>query len=218
VVADDSEPVTKHVVRLAALDSTPGALTGLQQRETSIQVVSSAGDADVVWDPKSNDVLAHGDVVAYGMDKGDLPSIVDRTAAISDIKRLVARAPQTIAVKPDDKVHHDNKKVVVEISGVQGRALVLFNLASDGTVQMLYPVRDDPAILDTSFYRLPVVVRAPYGADQVVAITSQQRMLSLEQALRQLDGRRAGPQAVRVVERYAPRDSRVGSVGLFSAP
>jgi hypothetical protein len=43
-------------------------------------------------------------------------------------------------------------------------------------------------------------------------------MLSLEQALQQLNGRRAALQATRMVERYAPRDSRIGSVGLFTAP
>ena len=137
---------------------------------------------------------------------------------MSGIKHLVAKAPQAVAVKPDDTVHHDNKKVVVEIGGVAGRALVLFNLSSDGTVQMLYPVRNDTPIIADALYRLPIVVRSPYGADQVVAVTSEQRMLSLEQALQQLNGRRAPLQAMRMVERYMPRDSRVGSVGLFTAP
>jgi hypothetical protein len=219
VVADDSEPVTANkAVRVAALGTAPELLSGLEQRETSIQIVASASDADLIWDPKSKDVLAHGDIVGYGIEKSDLPSVVDRAAAISDVKRLAARAPQAVAVKPDDKLHHDNKKVVVEIGGVAGRALVLFNLASDGTVQLLYPVRNDPPILADALYRLPIVVRAPYGADQVVAVTSEQRMLSLEQALQQLNGRRAALQATRVLERYAPRDSRIGSVGLFTAP
>jgi hypothetical protein len=219
VVADDSEPApAKKTIRVAALGAAPDMLAGLEQRETAIQLVASTDDADLIWDPKSKDVLAHGDIVGYGIEKSDLPSVVDRAAAISEVKRLAARALQPIVVKPDDKLHHDNKKVVVEISGVAGRALVLFNLASDGTVQLLYPVRNDPPVLADGLYRLPVVVRAPYGADQVVAVTSEQRMLSLERALQQLNGRRVALQATRMLERYAPRDSRIGSVGLFTAP
>jgi hypothetical protein len=219
VIADDSEPTpSERVIRLAALGAAPKLLSGLEQRETSIQLVASAEEADLIWDAKSKDVLAHGDVVGYGIEKGDLPSVADRVAAISDLKRLAAKTPQGIVVKPDDKLHHDNKKVVVEINGVAERALVIFNLASDGTVQLLYPVRNDPPILSEGFYRLPVVVRAPFGADQVVAVTSEQRMLSLEQALQRLDGRRAALQATRMVQQYAPRDSRIGSVGLFTAP
>jgi hypothetical protein len=218
-VADNVEPAINQAVKLAAANaSASAALAGVERRETPIQIVLSANDADLIWDAKSKDVIAHGDVVAYGIDKGDLSSVVDRAAAVSGIKRLVARAPQAVTVKPDDTIHHDNKKVVVEIGGVAGRSLVLFNLASDGTVQMLYPVRNDTPIIADSLYRLPIVVKSPYGADHVVAVTSEQRMLSLEQALQQLNGRRAPLQAMRTVERYMPRDSRVGSVGLFTAP
>jgi hypothetical protein len=217
-VAEAVEPAANQAVKVAAANASAAVLAGLERRETPIRVVASATDADLIWDAKSKDVISHGDVIAYGIDKSDLSSVVDRAAAVSGIKHLVAKAPQAVAVKPDDTVHHDNKKVVVEIGGVAGRALVLFNLSSDGTVQMLYPVRNDTPIIADALYRLPIVVRSPYGADQVVAVTSEQRMLSLEQALQQLNGRRAPLQAMRMVERYMPRDSRVGSVGLFTAP
>jgi hypothetical protein len=95
---------------------------------------------------------------------------------------------------------------------------VLFNIAGDGTVQALYPVGSDEPFLKSADYRLPVVVRGPYGADQVVAVTSEQRMLALEQAVQQLNGRRSAVQAMRMIEQYAPKDARVGTVGLFTAP
>lgn len=215
---EDNVPPSGHSVRVAALGAQAAALAGLEQREVPIEVVPSAAQADLVWDPKSRDVLASGDVVAYGVDKGDLPSVVDRAAAVLAIKSLAARSPQVVAVAPDDKVHHENRKVVVDVAGVAGRALVLFDLASDGTVQLLYPLRDDSPFISAAAYRLPVTVRAPFGADQFVAVTSEQRMLSLEQALQQLNGRRSAVQAVRMVERYAPRDARIGSIGLFTAP
>jgi Caspase domain len=214
----DAEPTSKQIIRVASLDPKSNPLAGLEPRETPIRIVPSISDADLIWDPKTRDALANGDVVAYQVDKGDLPSVVDRAAAVMGVKRFAAKSPQIIAVGPDDKLHHDGKKVVVDILGVAGRALVLFNLASDGTVQMLYPVRNDAPFLGGPSYRLPVVVRAPYGADQVVAVTSEQRMLALEQAIEQLNGRRTPLQAMRMIERYSPPGARIGTVGLFSAP
>jgi hypothetical protein len=208
-------PIAK--VRIASLDKS-AALSGLTPREAPFEVVGTADGADLLFDPKTGDVLANGDVVAYRVAKTDLPSIVDRAAAVSGIKQMVAKAPQPIKVSPNDKLHHDNSKVVVDIAGVSGRALVLFNIAGDGTVQALYPVGSDEPFLKSADYRLPVVVRGPYGADQVVAVTSEQRMLALEQAVQQLNGRRSAVQAMRMIEQYAPKDARVGTVGLFTAP
>ena len=68
-------------------------------------------------------------------------------------------------VLPDDKVHRNDSKVTVEIGGVSGRALILLNIAGDGTVQLLYPVGTDPKIVREADYRLPVRVRGPFGAD-----------------------------------------------------
>ncbi len=216
-VETEAAPVSTQAVRVATLDPKIGNLAGLEPREIPIRTVRSAAEADLVWDPKTKDVLANGDVVAYGIDKSDLPSVIDRAAAVRGIKTLTARSPQMVTLAPDDKVHHDGQKLVVNVTGLSGRALVVFNLASDGTVQVLYPVRNDQPFVAAASYRLPVAVRAPYGADQLVAITSDQRMLSLERALEQLNGRRSALQALRMVERYVPGDARIGSVGLFTA-
>jgi BMFP domain-containing protein YqiC len=61
-------------------------------------------------------------------------------------------------------------------------------------------------------------VREPFGADQVVAITSDHRMESLEQALKALDQRRSSSQVLDAVRRLAPTNARIGTTGLFTAP
>ena len=43
-------------------------------------------------------------------------------------------------------------------------------------------------------------------------------MTQLEQALLQLNRRRAAGQMMKMVQRYAPPDARIGSAGLFTAP
>jgi hypothetical protein len=171
-----------------------------------------------VWDPKTGDVIVGGDVIAYKMDKGDLPSVIDRAAAVRGIKALAAKSPQAIKLSPDDKRHHSNTQVEVNVPNVAGRALILLNIAGDGTVQALYPIGSDPPLMRSAEHKLPLRVREPFGADQVIAITSKQRMTELETALKQLNQRRSSVQLLKMVERYAPADARVGTLGLFTAP
>ena len=147
-----------------------------------------------------------------------LPSAIDRAAAVRALKGLAARSPQAMQVLPDDKLHRNDSKVTVEIGGVANRALILLNIAGDGTVQLLYPVGSDPKVLRQPDYRLPVRVRGPFGSDLVVAITSEQPMSQLEQALQPLNQRRSALEAVKVVERYRPVDGRFGATGIFTAP
>lgn len=204
-------------VRIASLDGQSSLLSNTPQREAAFTIVSLRDNPDLVWDPKARDVLAGGDVIAYGADQADLPSIIDRTASIRAFKMMGTKAPQTVRIRPNDKLHRKGTRIEVEVSDVAGRAMVMFNIAGDGTVQTLYPIGSDPAILRTSKYRLPVQVREPFGADQIVVITSEQRLSALEQVLRQLDRRRSAMQVLRMVERYGPADARIGSIGLFTA-
>jgi hypothetical protein len=43
-------------------------------------------------------------------------------------------------------------------------------------------------------------------------------MTELEQVLQQLNRRRSAAQMIKMVQRYAPNDARIGSAGLFTAP
>jgi hypothetical protein len=205
-------------VRVASLDGNSERLSRIQRREAAFVVVSPRDSPDLIWDPKTRDVVSGGDVVAYRADEVDLSSIIDRVAAIQGFKLLGAKAPQAIRTLPSDKLHRNGSRIEIEISGVAGRALILFNIAGDGTVQALYPIGSDAPIAPKSEHRLAVQVKEPFGADQVIAITSDQRMPALEQVLQELNRRRSPLQALRLVERYAPPGARIGSTGLFTAP
>jgi hypothetical protein len=205
-------------VRIASLDGQAAHFAGLNPREATFEVVPPSHGPELVWDPASGDVLAGADVIAFRMKKDDLPSAIDRAAAVRELKRLAAKSPQPIKVTPNDKLNHNDGRVAVEIGDVKGRALVLFNIAGDGTVQMLYPVDQDPLTLRDAAYRLPVRVREPFGSDLVVAVTSEQPMPKLEQAIRSLNQRRSALQALWMVDRYRPVDAKVGAAGIFTAP
>jgi uncharacterized caspase-like protein len=205
-------------VRIASLDGQAARLSGLDPREAAFDVVPPSHAPDLVWDPATGDLLAGADVVAYRMQKAELPSAIDRAAAARVLKQAAAKAPQAMRVIPGDAVHRADSKVAVEIGNLSGRALILFNIAGDGTVQLLYPLDADPKIVRDNLYRLPVRVRGPFGADLVVAVTSERPMPMLEQALKPLDQRRNALQALRAVERYRPADGRVGATSIFTAP
>ena len=173
---------------------------------------------DLLWDPNSRDVISGGDVVSYRVDKSDLPSVIDRAAAIRELKQISTKSPQLIKVGPDDSLHRNESRVEVAVSDVKNRSLILFNITGDGTIQMLYPIGSDAQILDDSDFHFAVRVREPFGADQVIAVTSGEAMPQLKDALLQLNRRRTPGQMIKMMQRYAPRDARIGSVGLFTAP
>jgi hypothetical protein len=205
-------------VRIASLDGQAARLADLGPREAAFDVVPPSQAPDLVWDPATGDVIAGADVIAYRMEKAELPSAIDRTAAVRALKQAAAQAPQSIRVIPGDAVHRSDNRVAVEIGNLAGRALILFNIAGDGTVQLLYPLNADPRVVRGNLHQLPVRVRGPFGADLVVAVTSAQPMPMLEQALKPLDQRRSALQALKAVERYRPADGRVGSASIFTAP
>lgn len=218
IAAPAPAPSAPSPVRIASLDGQASQFAGLNPREAPFEVVRPSQAPELVWDPANGDLIAGADVIAYRMAKDDLPSAVDRAAAVRALKLLAAKSPQTIRVLPNDKLHHRDAKVTVEIGGIANRALVLFNIAGDGTVQLLYPVAADPVIVRAAEYRLPLQVREPFGSDLVVAITSEQPMPMLEQALRSVNQRRSALAALKIVEQYRPIDGRVGATGIFTAP
>ena len=205
-------------VRLASLDGQSVHFAGLVQREAPFEIVQPVDYPDIVWDPNSRDVLAWGDVIAYRIEKNALASVIDRAAAVRDLKQIATRTPQAVRMTPDDRLHRRDTIVHVQVSQLTGRALILFNIAGDGTVQLLYPHASDPRRIDTAEFSIKVRVREPFGADQIVAVTSEQPMSALEDALTRLHGRRAAGEAVATIQKAAPAGARIGATSLFTAP
>ena len=216
--ASAAVPTDARPLKIAALDGNATHFSGIKGQQASFKIVAPVEHPDLMWDPASHDVLAWGDIIAYSVEPNDLPSVIDRAVAIRDLKLMANNAPQAIKVAPDDSVHRNSSLVHIEIPDVASRAMVLLNITGDGTVELLYPVGSDPYILRNANYSFPLRVRKPYGSDQLIVITSQQRMTAIEQAVQELDKRRAALQVVGIIKRLAPADARIGSAGLFTAP
>ena len=205
-------------VRVAVVGNQRDLLANLEAREARFEVVGAKDSPDLIWDPVSLDVLAGADVVARGIDRTDLASVIDRVAAVNGFKRLAATSPQAVRLLPDDKVHRRDARIDVQVSGVTQRSLLMFNIAGDGTVQALYPIGSDARVIGTPDYKFQVRVSEPFGADQVVAISSGQRLGDLEEALKKMSQRRTAVEVFKLVERYAPSDARIGATNIYTAP
>ena len=205
-------------IRLAALDGNLNYFSNFKSKETAVKAVSPTDNPDLIWDPTSHDAIAWGDVIAYNVDPAELPTVVDRTAAIRELKRISTKSPQVMRISPDDRQQRSGQTVEIILSDVAGRAVVLFNISGDGATQLLYPVGTDVSPVGSANVRLTLRVREPFGAEQIVAITSAARISDLEQVLSQVNGRRLPGQVIKSLQRSLPPDARVGSVGFFSAP
>jgi hypothetical protein len=205
-------------IRLAAIDGKPDYFKGLTPRESKFEIVKPIDNPDLLWDPVSRDVIAWGDVIAYQIDEIDLASVIDRTSAIRDLKAISTKVPQRVQIAPNDGQQHSGQKVLIELSDLSGRSIVVFDVSGDGTIQMLYPVGSDIEQVSEETLKLPVRVTKPFGAEQIVAITSTQQLSELKEALKKMDHRRASDLLVKLMLRYMPNDARVGSVGFFTAP
>ena len=209
-------PRAQAPIRLAALDGRTGYFANLKPRDVMIEIVRPVDNPDLIWDPNSHDVIAWGDVVAYNVDSSDLASVIDRTAAVRELKKISAKAPQLLRLTAGDEQHHNDDMVQVELSDVAQRSIVLVNVSGDGTIQLLYPLGTDQNT--ASSFQISLRVREPFGADQVIAITSTDRLSGFEQVVSELNRRRAPGALIKSMMRYMPADVRVGSIGIFTAP
>jgi hypothetical protein len=216
LVANSSRPFR------VAVNGDVSALKGVNPKSTPFLIATDVADADLVWDPRTKEAIVAGDVVAEGVAAQDVPDVVDRVRAISEIAQLSERAPQTIALQPSDKLHHDKEVLTFEARDIQDKYAVIFNLSGAGEVQFLYPQPDrkDPAQIRSAAWRLPVKVGKPFGADTVIVVVSDQPLTTLATEIKGLDQQQAAAQAVQALRQSLLQTSatRVGFATIFTAP
>jgi hypothetical protein len=212
----------RSVARVAVLNATAAELAGVEPDAAQVALVGRDEQPDIVWDAGSGDVISPlGDVIARNIKLRDLAGVIDRTAAIAAIAKLSEANPQRVTLGPDDKHHRENERVAFRADDVKGKALLLFNLASDGTVQFLFPRRRDKVVqTDMSIQIDDIEVKPPFGADHVVAIASERPLPALAQAISAFDGVRAAGRIPGLLRKHLAADPsiRIGFAGLFTVP
>jgi uncharacterized caspase-like protein len=205
------------MIRVASMDGQNAALVTVAQ-QAQVALVAPNANPDLVWDPRTHDVLAGPDVIARNIDTSELSGVVERTLVLEWLKQRVASGAQTIRLLPGDNLHAKGTHVEIEVGDLTGRYLVLFNISGNGNVQMIYPLGSDPPQRIDPKYSVALQVREPFGADLIVAATANQRLTDLERLLRQ-SSRRISPQKLAdALSRDESQGLRLGFVGLFTSP
>lgn len=114
--------------------------------------------------------------------------VINKFRIVEQAKRL-SDASLKIALQPDDKLHANGENISFVVDNLHYPYFTLFNLATDGTVNFLYPnaeFNDSPSIATDRPYKLDLTVSAPFGADYFIAIASQQPLTALHESLKQM--------------------------------
>ncbi len=204
-------------LHLSILNLDEETASEIVDRLDGVTFAGSGEAADLIWDASDKAVLnATGDVVAHDIEKQTLQGVADKWRAIVQLKTLAKHNPLGIRVFPSDAQHQEGQKVRFESDPVSYPHLTVFNLASDGEVQFLYPEVTDPESWPIGqAYQLPLEVCGPFGADHLVIISSKERLANLHRRLRRSLAHEL-PSLIRDALQETPY--QLGVQGLFTCP
>jgi hypothetical protein len=209
-------------VRISIINGSAGDLADIEPYFAKAEIVARDQQPDLVWDAGGGDVVSGlGDVIARGVARRDIADVLDRTAAVAVIAKLSEGRPQRITLLPNDSHHRRGEKITFRADDVKDKSILLFNIAGDGTIQFLFPGKNDPVPSQSASIELPdIYVRPPFGADHVVGIVSDRRLLELENAIKAFDNVRAAGRLPGILRNHVPNDqsTRIGFAGLFTTP
>jgi hypothetical protein len=207
-----------ETIRIAVAGGPVSRLASLKPRAAPFTIVEAQDNPDLVWDAAAKQVRVGGKIIAYDIGPEKLPAVIDKMAVLRGIERLSAKHPQPIALLSGTSIFHKGETVEIEVGDVARRALVLFDIAGDGTVQALYPIGGDERIIKTRSFRWRFEAQEPFGSDLVIAVTAPQAMDALIEGLREISQFRSAGDVLKLLAMAAPPDARIGSITLSSRP
>lgn len=157
------------------------------------------GTPDLTWNAKEGWVTdSRGDRIAENLTSAEqLSGVIMKRRAISQLAGSANERQLKVDIgpRPKGQLYKNGESVDLAVTHRGGEAwLTAFNLAGDGTVQMLYPLDGDGdgrmVAGQTRVVMARTKVVAPFGVDNVVAIATPTEPKVLRAALRRIDGKR----------------------------
>ncbi len=155
---------------------------------------------------------------------------MDKWQTVMSLRPLVSELAMRLTVNPlgSDELYAEGTPIsmLMERTRRGGAALhaTVFNLASDGTVQLIYPLDADGAGMLDSAMRQSLIdtqVVPPFGVDHVIALATPEPPEALRAALRNADGQRASAGLEGIIRAELKRARGKGSLSiaeLYTAP
>ena len=174
-------------------DRPPFELAGITE-------VKESQLADIVYSAKGRKLIYKtGDIVAE-FDPGEsaqelflkLQGAVDKWRLLELLAVLGSSDDPKIELSGGSRVYLEGEMAKFQISSGVDRTAIIFNLAHDGTVQILTRDRAGNRLRAGEVLIFKARVREPFGADHLVAITTEDDPAELFDTVFASDGRRHG--------------------------
>ena len=181
---------TDNSIRIHIRSGADQALIDSVKNISGVSVVDDEAAANLIFDPPSG-ALANKvrDIVAENLDADGLKTAIEADRALTALQQLALRGTLPIAFSPNDGVQPEGTKIEFTVAGVQGRYLTVFDLTATGSVHFLYPTGpDDSDPVANGEFSLEATVTPPFGADNLVVLSTDRAPAALRDELKRLDG------------------------------
>ena len=137
---------SSDAVRLAVVDGDADAWATIEKGTAPLIAAPETSGADLVWDVGKHEALASGDLVMQLVDRSMIGFVADRTWAIRRLRALSHARSVDRPGEPRQALDPGTRRRQIpadetraKTEDLRGQHLTAFNIAADGTVQMLYP-------------------------------------------------------------------------------
>jgi hypothetical protein len=209
-------------VRVALIDATDKAWDTIEKGNAPFERSMTVDGADLVWDVGKNEVLSRGDLVMQFVDGSLMGGVIDRTWAVRRLQEIAESRYLSLQLATGGQLLTAGDVAQIEIDGIANQRLVVFDIAADATVQMLYPSAPgatghcaDP---QNNGWRCSLRVTPPFGADTIVTLATS---APTDDILRWMRGHHARRDAALIPDLLADAmktdsTARIGFVGVFT--
>jgi hypothetical protein len=217
-----SANVRNDAIRVAMIDGPEKAWETIEKGDTPFARSSAVDGADLVWDVGKSEALSRGDLVMQSVDGSLLGGVIDRTWVVAKLREIAEQRSLAMRLASDGKLLTPADEARIEIDDVADAHLVVFNVAADATVQMLYPSAPDEAAhcpdVESGNWRCSLAVTPPFGADTIVALASSGISSQLLGWLRAHHGRRDAALVPELLRSAIGADPtiRIGFAGVYT--
>lgn len=224
----DARPALKAAEEpLPSLRSSPPLDTALVPGEQVFRIAEGTQPPDFRWDRAAGHLYRRsGDLVAEEVASiEEVAGAIGKWQAVAALSPLVAERAIRLELEPNgfDWLHEPGARIALTLrrpTGWKNRSFyaTVFNLASDGTVQLLYPLPGEegrlmPGTSDPTVLELEVT--PPFGTDHLIALATDNPAPYLRAALQSAEGQRAAERIVQPVQEELRQAATAGSLVIF---
>ena len=209
-------------IRVALIDATDKAWDTIEKGNAPFERSPTVEGADLVWDVGKKEALSRGDLVMQFVDGSLIGGIIDRTWAVRRLREIGENRALSIQLASEGQLLTAGDVAQIEVDGIANQRLVVFDIAADATVQMLYPSAPGAAghcaEPKDNGWRCSLRVTPPFGADTIVTLATSG---STDDLLRWMRGHHAMRDGALIPDLLAnamktdPK-ARIGLVGVYT--